>query len=181
MINARVEAHGLPPEDFDLQRQWYREALRDSLQVAAKTKKVSNIKGPAASRRNNTVPPLPASGPGRSIIGGTGYNDSMAATVQMPHLSTIDSMSGTSAPPHLHPLSQQYTMHGQWPMPLNDVSEHMTIDPAAIYSQFTEPPAPMTDNNGPQFPSSHYFDQENLGTQDDFNGLPGWSGQQGGY
>ena len=182
MINARVEAHGLPPADFDLQREWYREALRDSLRVAAKTKKVSHFKRSAASRRNNILAPSSASGPGPSIIDGMGYNDPMAATIQMPHPSTMDSMSGTSAPPHPYPpLTQQYTMQDQWPMPPNDVSGQMTINPAAIYSQFTESPAPMTDNNGSQFQSSHFFGQGNLGTRDDFDDLAGWPGQQGGY
>ncbi|KAH8790699.1 hypothetical protein BGZ57DRAFT_876173 [Hyaloscypha finlandica] len=180
IIDARVEAHGFPSADFDLQREWYREALRDSLRVAAKTKQVSHSKS-AASRQNNTVAPSPASGPGPSIIGGTGYKDSMAATVQMPHPSTMDSMSGTSAPPHPYPLTQQYTIQDQWSMPLSDVPGPMTIDPAAIYSQYTESPAPMTDSNGPQFQSSHYLGQGNLGTQDDFSDLASWPGQQGGY
>jgi hypothetical protein len=182
MIHARVEAHGLPPADFDLQREWYREALRDSLRVAAETKKVSHFKRSAASRQNNTLAPSSMSGPGPSIIDGMGYNDSMAATVQMPHPPAMNNVPGTSALPHPYPpVTQQYTMQDQWPMPLNDMSGPMTINPAAIYSQFPESPAPMTDNNGPPFQSSRFFGQGNLGTRDDFDDLAGWPGQQGGY
>jgi len=181
IIDARVEAHGFPSAHFDLKREWYREALRDSLRVAAKTKQVSHSNS-AASRQNNTVAPPPASGPGPSIIGGTGYNDSMAATVQMPHPSTMDSMSGTSAPPHPYPpLTQQHTIQDPWVIAPNNVSGPIAINPGAIYPPFFESPAPMTDNNGPPFQSSQFFGQGNLGTQEDFDDLASWPGQQGGY
>jgi hypothetical protein len=181
MINARVEAHGLPPADFDLQREWYREALRDSLRVAAETKKVSHFKRSAASRRNNTLAPPSASGPGPSIIDGMGYNGPMAATIQMPHPPTMNNMSGTSALRHPYPpLTQQHTMQDPWAIPPNNVSGPMTINPGAIYPPFYESPAPLTDNSGPPFQTSYFIGQGNLGTQDDFDNLTDWPGHQRG-
>lgn len=165
-----------------MQRQWYREALRDSLQVAAKTKKVSNIKGGAASRRNNTVAPPSASGPGPRIIEGMDYNGSMAVAVQMPHPPTMTNMPGTSALRHPYPpLTQQHTMPAPWPIPPNNVSGPMVINPDEIYSPFFEPQAPMTGNNAPPFQPSHFFGQGNMGTRDDFDDLASWRDQQGGY
>jgi len=37
IVESRIEAHGPPPSDQDLQREWYRDALRDALRISAKT------------------------------------------------------------------------------------------------------------------------------------------------
>jgi len=94
----------------------------------------------------------------------------------------MDSMSGTSAPPHPYPpLTQQHTIQDPWVIAPNNVSGPIAINPGAIYPPFFESPAPMTDNNGPPFQSSQFFGQGNLGTQEDFDDLASWPGQQGGY
>jgi hypothetical protein len=36
IVESRIEAHG-PPSDPDLQREWYRDALRDALKIAGRT------------------------------------------------------------------------------------------------------------------------------------------------
>jgi hypothetical protein len=42
VIDARIQAHGEPPSGGQQQRDWYQDALRDSLKLAAKTRLGSN-------------------------------------------------------------------------------------------------------------------------------------------
>jgi hypothetical protein len=177
MIDARVKVHGMPPSDFDLQREWYREALRDSLRVAAETKKVSHIKEKAPLRQNNTLAPLPGPGPGPSTVDAMGYDVSMAATNQMPHTPIMNNnIPGMSVlPSTYHSATPQHTLPHQWEMATN-VPDPMTLNPAMNY-QFFESPGAMTDNNRQPFPPAfNFIDQSN---QNDFD-FPDWQGQQGG-
>lgn len=185
MIDTRVQAHGEPPADFDLQRAWYREALRDSLRVAAKTKTKKDshhMKGDAPPRRNNTLAPSP--GPGPSTVGGMGYV-STAATPQVPLTPVMNSNVSNMAlmPPGYHSSTPQYGIQPQWginaTMPDNGHSMAIPVDFQFAYGS----PNTMTDN-GQSFPPSYNFlGQSN---QNNFNSMGGntpnwnWQNQQGG-
>ena len=178
MINARVKVHGRPPSDFDLQREWYQEALRDSLRVAAETKTVSQIKGKAPPRQNNTLAPSSGPGPGPSTVGVMGYNVPMAATTQMPHTPIMNNnLPGMSAmaPPY-HSGSQQHTMQHPWQMTTN-VSGPMPNSTTPIDFQYFESPGPITDNRGQSFLPPNYFIGQ--GHQDNYD-FSDWQDQQGG-
>jgi hypothetical protein len=191
MIDTRVQAHGKPPAAFDLQRAWYREALRDSLRVAAKTKTKKdshNMKGDAPPRRNNTLAPSP--GPGPSMVGGMGYV-STATTPQVQHTPVMNSNVSNMAlmPPGFHPSAPQYGMQPQWGInaTMPDTSHSMTINPAQIPVDFQfayGSPTTMTDSNGQSFaPTYNFLGQSN---QNDFDSMGGntpnwnWQNQQGG-
>jgi len=188
MIDTRVQVHGMPPSDFDLQREWYREALRDSLRVAAKTKtkKAShNMKGDAPPRRNHTLAPSP--GPGPSTVGALGYNVSTATTPQMPHAPVMNSNVSNMAlmPPSFPSNTPQFGLQHQWGMNANmpDTSHSMAI-PAEMNYQFYESPNPMTDGNRQSFPDNfNFLGQNNQNAFDDMGGsnpYSNWQGHQGG-
>jgi hypothetical protein len=167
MIDARVRAHGLPPPNFDLQREWYMEALRDSLRVAAETKKVSHIKGKMPSRRDNTLA-LSSGSAGPSTASGMPFNVSLAASSQMPSTPIMNNnIQGMSVmPPTFHPGTQQHAPAHQWEL-ATSMPGLMNINPPAMNVQFFDSPDQMADDNRQSFPTTYpYLEQ---GEQADFD------------
>ena len=54
LVDAKIQIHGAPPTDLEQQRTWYRDVLRDSLKLAAKTTLVLQNKGGPSSEQQNT-------------------------------------------------------------------------------------------------------------------------------
>jgi hypothetical protein len=86
MIDARIEIHGPPPTELQQQRDWYQDALRDALKVAAKTRLVIQ-KGSEASPEQQGISNSSATSPysqGPSASGGqgAGYNLPLMAAPQ---------------------------------------------------------------------------------------------------
>lgn len=52
VVNARVHSHGPPPFNLELQREWYQEALLDSINAAAR-----NLKGHSTVKNHDTLGP----------------------------------------------------------------------------------------------------------------------------
>ena len=73
MIESRIKAHGPPPSDIQLQRDWYRGVLRESLQLAAQTIFVPRKKTVASLSQVTKVPVAE----GGSVVQNTGYDMSM--------------------------------------------------------------------------------------------------------
>lgn len=73
MIDSRIKAHGPPPSDIQLQRDWYRGVLRESLQVAAQTIFVPRKKTVASSSQVTKVPVAE----GGSVVQNTRYDTSI--------------------------------------------------------------------------------------------------------
>jgi len=78
MINSRIQVHGPPPTELQLQRDWYQDVLRESLKVAAKTKLVLPKKSENTSEQrdisNSSITSPYPQGPSASPVQGTGYN-----------------------------------------------------------------------------------------------------------
>lgn len=56
LIDARIQAHGPPPSGGQQQRDWYQDALRDSLRVAAKTRLIlSNNAGQSSPQKSHDM------------------------------------------------------------------------------------------------------------------------------
>jgi hypothetical protein len=188
MIDARVQAHGMPPSNFDLQREWYKEALRDSLRVAARSKKVSHIKRKASPAPSNTLGPSPGPGSGPTTVNELGYSGSVVTTPQMPQTPAMNSNAPSmSILPHNYHLGpQQHTLQAQipqWGMNAN-TSNAITLNPAAMNYQFFESQNTMTSNSGHTFPAPYNFIGQS--NQNEFNDLAGndpytgWQGDEGG-
>ena len=94
MIDSRIRAHGPPPSDIQLQRDWYRGVLRESLQVAAQTIFVPRKKSVASSSEVTKVP----TSEGGGVVQNTGYD--------MPMI------------PASHGTQMDYLPHGASGMPL---------------------------------------------------------------
>jgi hypothetical protein len=187
MVDARIQAHGVPPSDFDLQREWYREALRDSLRVAAQSKKVSHIKGKASSRQTNTLAPSPGPGPSTSGVGGLSYNIPIATTPNVPQVPNMRS-NLTSIPmqhdfqPAAPPQQQQpqQSIQNQWSID-STISGGMGMDTSLNF--LFQSPNTMTDNTGQHYPPDLYlFGQNDQSTfdlgSDSFT--PDWQRHSGG-
>lgn len=103
MIDARIEIHGLPPTDIQAQRDWYQDALRESLKLAAKTRLVLPKKAEPSSEQRDTGNPTQLHGTSASRVQGTGYSmpimtapHNMTPGYQMTatHEPQVPSMSG---------------------------------------------------------------------------------------
>jgi hypothetical protein len=181
MIDSRVQVHGMPPSDFDSQREWYREALRDSLRVAARTKKVSNIKGKSPQRQNNMLAPSGGSRTGPSTVGGLDYNVSTPQVLQTPIMdNNVPNMHLLQ--PNYHPGTQPHVMQSPWGMGTN-MQDNLPIDQTPI-GYLYDSPNTMTDNSGQPFPSTfNLFNQSNQNDFDhlgDNNSYSDWPDHQGG-
>jgi hypothetical protein len=187
MVDARIQAHGDPPSDLDLQREWYREALRDSLRVAAQSRKVSHVKGKASSRQTNTLAPSPGSGPSTSGAGGPSYNVPIPTT---PNVTQAPDMSSNLAnipmqhnfQPAAQPQQQQpqEPIQNQWSID-STISGGMGMDTSLSF--LFQSPNTMTDNTGQHYtPDLYLFGQNDQGTFD-LGGdsfTPNWQRHQGG-
>lgn len=154
IIDARVQVHGRPsPDDFDLQREWFREALRDSLELAAKTRQVSHLGEKTPPRRNNTLgPSITEHGP--NTTSDMGFDIPFAPVME----TNVTGWPGT-----FHSHTQQTAIPQQWEAAR--VPDEMAIN--AMNDQFYgTPTAQMTDNNGRPFPSHNFLEQ---GDQNDFD------------
>lgn len=103
VVESRIKVHGLPPSDTQEQRAWYRDALRDTLKLAAKTKLVPGIVS------------LASHGPSTSSIQGTGENLPITAAPQEPQLTDID--SEMTSPSNLCAGGQQAGLPNSAPPP----------------------------------------------------------------
>ena len=84
MINARIEIHGPPPSELQLQCGWYQDALREFLKVATKTRLVLQKKSEAPSEQydisSSSITSPYSQGPSASGVQGARYN--------LPHMAT---------------------------------------------------------------------------------------------
>ncbi len=82
MVGARIEAHGPPPSELQEQRDWYQDALRDALKLAAKTNLVLPPNGLGQSSEQSTTPMSSSYSHLASATGAqpTGYNTSNIAS-----------------------------------------------------------------------------------------------------
>ena len=103
VVESRIKAHGLPPSGTQEQRAWYRDALRDTLKLAAKTKLVPRIVS------------LASHGPCTSSIQGTVENLPITAAPQEPQLTDID--SEMASPSNLCAGGQQAGLPNLAPLP----------------------------------------------------------------
>jgi len=78
LIDARIRVHGPPPAELQTQRDWYRDVLRESLQVATKTRLAPQKKPEPSSEQQNPTQSSKTSyypqGPSTSRVQGSGYN-----------------------------------------------------------------------------------------------------------
>jgi hypothetical protein len=86
LVESRIQAHGPPPNDIQQQRDWYREALRESLQVAAHTR--------YNPRKRSASPSMQASQPSperlsRSSTQNTGYDTPMMPVTHQSQMSFL--------------------------------------------------------------------------------------------
>jgi hypothetical protein len=186
MVDARIQAHGVPPSNFDLQREWYREALRDSLRVAAQSKKVSHIKGKASSRQTSTLVPSPGPVPSTGSTRGLSYNGPITATPNVPQAPDMRSNLASipmqhnfqpAAPP---PQQPQQPIQNQWNID-STISGGMGMDNSLSF--LFESPNTMTDNTGQHYtPELYLFGQNDQSTfdlgSDSFT--PDWQHHPGG-
>jgi hypothetical protein len=88
MIESRIIAHGPSLTELQLQRDWYRGVLRESLQIAAHT--IYNPRKRAASPASQANELSSLEGPKGSIVQTQGYDMS---TIPAPHQSQVGYLS----------------------------------------------------------------------------------------
>ena len=94
IVDCRIQAHGPPPSEPELQREWYRDALRDTLRIAARTtRNVTFTQVGSSSAPMNTL---------LSTQGSSSTSLQRSAT-EFDHL--ISNMSGVSTSPSHNGLS----------------------------------------------------------------------------
>jgi hypothetical protein len=185
MVESRIQAHGLPPTDIQLQRDWYRGVLRESLQLAAHT--VYNPRKRSASptiQANESSSPQGSSG--RSVVQTQGYNMS---PMPMPHSQMGYLPNGTSGMPFQSaPFS---TTHHQQTGILSVMPNGMQAGVPSVpgdtqldfWGGYT--PRSMSDGTAPQVNQQFnftYSEELPLGygqQQSDPHFQSGWPGQQG--
>jgi hypothetical protein len=78
IIDARIDAGRSPPTEFQPQRDWYQDVLRESLKLAARTRLVLPMKSKTTSEQqgvsNPSITPPYSQGPTASGVQETGYN-----------------------------------------------------------------------------------------------------------
>lgn len=125
LVESRIQAHGPPPTDLQLQRDWYRGILRESLQVAAHT--VYHPRKRTASPEVQANQSWPIQRPSERVVQAQGYNMPNVTTThqdQMGYLQNVSSGMSFQQEPFV-PNNQQEPqigtglpneMHGGEPM-----------------------------------------------------------------
>jgi len=184
MIESRIKAGRLPPTELEPQLAWFREALRDSLKIAAKTKKVSRITAGATSGHVNTLPTPELS---NAEINTSGYMP-ITTTSQASHAPLMNhSLSGMV----LSPQSFVSTPHNGGPLPwqMNSIPNTGPLGADMDYS-WIAPSHNLSDSTSQTFDPSFHLDFEQdvhgsfvpqgSGMLGNHQYPPNWEGQSGG-
>ena len=135
MVDARMDVHGPPPQDIQAQRDWYQDALRETLKLAAKTRLVM----PTKSEQQRHTETSDTISPASFNTGGNG-----------PAIESQSQQSDLT----MSPLTYDPQQVG-----LMDTLEPANIDMGTgnVVDSYLYFPQPLSDGNGPLFQPQYNF------------------------